>query len=547
MSALHAAEMVELATKLWGEPTSTSRTEARFGTHGSKHIDLTKAVYFDHEAGPPGGGYRDLYKLVHGEFPENGNGKASNKFNIIAKYDYCDKDAKLIFQVVRVSPKSFRQRQPNGKGGWAWNTAGVTKVLYRLPELLAEPNTSNVYVVEGEKDVDELRQHLLTATCNPGGAECSGGSKWLPTMSDSLRGRDVVILPDNDEAGEKHATNIANSLKGKAKSIRIVRLPNLPDKGDVSDWFAAGGTVEELERLASEAPEYKAEPEAADPTNFPLLTIADLEAMPDPVWLVDDLLVANSLCVLYGPWGSFKSFIALHLALCIATGMAFFGRAVVQSNVVYIAGEGAGGIKKRVAAWKKHYGIKDIPGFRVIPVAVNLLDRTEAERLIKTVQDALKAGGFNPKLAIVDTLHRSMPGGDENAAKEMGIVIANGAHIQCKLGCTLMPVHHSGKDFERGMRGSTGLPGACDTILRATREATSSRSLLLVEKQKDGEDGQELNLIAVVTDLPPAENGKPRSSLVLVADSEPQAKQNSPFPERRQGEAVPGRVDRRQG
>lgn len=262
--------------------------------------------------------------------------------------------------------------------------------------------------------------------------------------------------------------------------------------------------------------------------NFPLLTEDDLENLPDPTWLIDDILVADTLCVLYGPWGSYKSFIALHLALCLASGMAFFGRAVVRSDVLYIAGEGAGGIKKRVAAWKNHHKIKRIPGFRVVPVAVNLLEKAEAKRLVRTVLDAQKADGFNPKLVIVDTLHRAMPGGDENTAKEMGIVITNGAIIQHDLGgCTLMPVHHSGKDFEKGMRGSTGLPGASDTILRQTRDGTSNRCMLLVEKQKDGEDGQEHHIISKVIDLPPSANGKLRNSLVLIENTDPPTKEGS--------------------
>jgi hypothetical protein len=261
-------------------------------------------------------------------------------------------------------------------------------------------------------------------------------------------------------------------------------------------------------------------PEA--PAAVRILTEDDLETMPDPVWLIDERLVADSLCVLYGPWGSFKSFIALHIALCLVTGIPFFGQRVVRSDVLYIAGEGASGIKKRLAAWKKHHEIDRVRGFRVVAVAINLLDRAEAERLIAAVLEAQKADGFNPKLVIVDTLHRAMPGGDENTAKEMGIVLANGAHIQRRLGCILMPVHHSGKEFDRGMRGSTGLPGGTDTILRMTRDGTGERGTLLVEKQKDGEDGQEHRVISQVIDLPPSPGSlKPRSSLVLAASEAP--------------------------
>ena len=234
------------------EQGAVDQEDARFGTNGSKSINLDDATWYDHEASV-GGGYRELYKLVHGEFPENGNGESCGRFNIVAEYDYRDRDGKLLFQVVRLSPKQFVQRRPDGNGGWIWKTAGVEKVLYRLPELIAAP-LATVFVPEGEKDVEALRQRLLVATCNPGGAETKGASKWLPGMSDSLRGRDIVVLPDNDEAGEKHAANIVRSLEGKAKSVRVVRLPGLPDKGDVSDWLAAGGTAEELERLAKEVP-----------------------------------------------------------------------------------------------------------------------------------------------------------------------------------------------------------------------------------------------------------------------------------------------------
>ena len=266
-------------------------------------------------------------------------------------------------------------------------------------------------------------------------------------------------------------------------------------------------------------------------TTFPLLTTADLDAMPDPEWLIEDWLVANTLCVVYGKWASYKSFLALHAALCLATGTPFFGQPVHQCDTLYIAGEGAGGLKLRVAAWKQHHSIiEPINGFRVVPLAVNLMDKAEAERLILTVAEAEKAGGFNPRVVIVDTLHRAMPGADENAAKDIGVAIANGNLIQRRLdGATLIPVHHSGKDPERGMRGSTGLPGAADTSIRVTRD--DGRATVLLEKQKDAPDGLELNLQASVIALPsPAGILKPRTSLVLVPGQSLSGKPQAPRP-----------------
>ncbi len=178
----------------------------------------------------------------------SGNGQMSQ---ITATYDYADAEGHLLFQVCRFAPKSFRQRRPDGFGGWVWNTKGVEPVLYRLPEVLrAAASGDTIYVCEGEKDVEALRDLGLTATTNPRGA-----GKWRLQFVDSLKGARVVILPDNDEPGRQHAQAVAASLLGKARSIKILELPGLPPKGDVSDWLAAGGTRQELERLVSGAAE----------------------------------------------------------------------------------------------------------------------------------------------------------------------------------------------------------------------------------------------------------------------------------------------------
>jgi hypothetical protein len=154
---------------------------------------------------------------------------------------------------VRLDPKGFRQRRPDrtGEGGWLWNLKDVQRVLYRLPEVLkAVAVGQNVFVAEGEKDADNLAQLGLTATTNAGGA-----GKWSSGYSQTLRGAHVVIFPDNDEPGRQHAARVQQSLRGKAASVHIVNLPGLPPMGDVSDWLAAGGTREQLERLVAAARE----------------------------------------------------------------------------------------------------------------------------------------------------------------------------------------------------------------------------------------------------------------------------------------------------
>ena len=203
------------------------------------------------------------------------------RYNLDKVYDYKDENGTLLFQAVRkrlADPtkfpneprKQFRQRAPDGKGNWVWSLQGVRRVLYRLPELLASTPGSTVWIVEGEKDVDRLRSLGLTATCNPMGA-----GKWLDEFSDFLIGHDVVIIPDNDpqavdlndkprfhadgcevRPGQDHAQDIARSLHGKAKSVRVLPLPNLPEKGDVSDWLDAGHDETELCQMADALSEW---------------------------------------------------------------------------------------------------------------------------------------------------------------------------------------------------------------------------------------------------------------------------------------------------
>jgi len=140
---------------------------------------------------------------------------------IEATYDYHSADSDLLFQVVRYAPKAFRQRRPDGNGGWIWKLGGTPRVPYRLPELRAAGPDDWVFVVEGEKDADRLRSVGLVATCNPGGA-----GKWNKLSDDSpLHNRRVAIIADKDEAGRKHAEDVAQRLYGRAADLRVLELP----------------------------------------------------------------------------------------------------------------------------------------------------------------------------------------------------------------------------------------------------------------------------------------------------------------------------------
>ncbi len=153
--------------------------------------------------------------------------------SLIARYSYTDENAKLLFEALRYQPKEFKQRAPDGKGGWLWSLQGVRRVPYNLPKVIEQgKNGGTVFVVEGEKDADALAALGLIATTNAAGA-----GKWLPEFGKYLTGAHVVILPDNDEPGQKHGQEVAASCFDLAASVRIVELPGLPQKGDVSDWL----------------------------------------------------------------------------------------------------------------------------------------------------------------------------------------------------------------------------------------------------------------------------------------------------------------------
>jgi hypothetical protein len=189
--------------------------------------------------------------------------KSQSKPRIVATYDYQDANGKLLFQVCRLEPKDFRQRRPDGKGGWTWKTKGMEKVLFRLPEILrAVAGGKRIFLCEGEKDVQAMVQRGLDATCNPGGAE-----KWQDNWSETLRGADVVIVADKDEAGRKHAQLVASKLHGTAKSVRVLEMPDAGGQAvkDAFDYFSAGGTAAQIVEFARNAPQWIPDPQLFNP------------------------------------------------------------------------------------------------------------------------------------------------------------------------------------------------------------------------------------------------------------------------------------------
>lgn len=174
---------------------------------------------------------------------------------IAAMYDYMDLNGKLLYQAIRYDPKGFRQRRPDGAGGWIYNLNSVRRIPFKYPDLAG---SATVYNVEGEKDVLTLWALGLPATCNSGGA-----GKWTDDLTAQLVEigvREVVILPDNDRPGQKHGKAVARSCRAAGLMVRVCRLPGLPPVRakhgeDVTDWLESGHTSDELRAALAEAPE----------------------------------------------------------------------------------------------------------------------------------------------------------------------------------------------------------------------------------------------------------------------------------------------------
>jgi len=271
--------------------------------------------------------------------------KATNgKPQIVATYDYLDEDGELAYQAVRLepgpdgAPKTFRQRRPDGKGGWIWNLQKTRLVLYRLPELLDSAIDGRAaFLVEGEKDVETLRSIGLCATTN-----AMGAGKWRPEYSEVLQGRDVFILPDNDDIGRKHAKEAADSLSGAAASVKIVELPGLGPKGDVSDWLILpGNDKERLLELVKAAKPYRAE---KAPRGFrwePIDSAAFHAADYRPAWLCKPVLVGNQATIMGAPQKGLKTSTAIDLAISMASGTSWLGKFLCpeRKRVAVLSGE----------------------------------------------------------------------------------------------------------------------------------------------------------------------------------------------------------------
>lgn len=212
---------------------------------------------------------------------------------------------------------------------------------------------------------------------------------------------------------------------------------------------------------------------------------AEQDTRPEPRWLIDSLLPAESTVMLYGPPGSFKSFLALDLSLTLASGIAGFGVGErPPQDVVYVVAEGASGVERnRRPAWRE---AKEVAGLLNFFTVDSMPSVARPQEMIELVE-AIKGRGINPALVVIDTLARAMAGKNENDARDAGEFIEALEMLKRALGATILAIHHTGKDEGRGGRGSSAFLAGFDTAIEViAREATKAVAMH-VRRHKDAE------------------------------------------------------------
>jgi AAA domain len=344
----------------------------------------------------------------------------------VAIYDYTDRDGTLLYQVLRYEPKDFRQRQPDGNGGWI-PKGHERSVLYRWTDLV-KYSDATVFICEGEKDADHL------ATLGHYATTVDGRGKWTQECVEALRDRDVLILEDNDDAGRKKALAAARALHGTAKTIRIVRLPGLAEKGDVSDWLDADPS--HADRLAEVCFETALwEPQTAGAGMWLDMSTWDHESVPARQWAIHNRVPLRQANLFSGEGGTGKSILELTKNVAHVTGKDWLGSMPELGPAFYIGAEDEEDeIHRRLAAVAKHCGVtfKELidGGLYVkcmlgqdatLCAATGKSGKIEVTDLYRQLYEA--AGDIRPKNISIDTLSRAFAGDEINRVQVYGFAM----------------------------------------------------------------------------------------------------------------------------
>jgi hypothetical protein len=577
------AMMEPVARELWGEPNNSfsSQSELRWGSHGARMVRLDKGTWADHEGGHTSinaGGVLDLigretgldHKGAFGWLREhgydvdddrrrpasNGHDKAAPLGKAVAHYDYVDEAGALIFQVVRFEPKAFRQRRRPQPGddpakiydGWVYSARGVRQVPYRLPEVTeAIALDHTVYIVEGEKDADNLIKQGVPATCNAGGV-----GKWRFELSEFFHGGDVVILQDNDPQarnpdppkgdgalrwhpdgrpvlpGQDHAQEVARQMALVAARVRVLDLAkhwrDMPLKGDVSDWFKAGGTADKLYALAEHEPIWNPAPFRSRFGGLRWEQIGSGGAADCYQWYIEDVVPAGEIVLIFGDSGSGKSFDAFDMAMASARGHIWNGFNVEPGLNIYVAAEAGKGFGKRKLAYVQHHKLdpaKPLPLYLVTKRPNFFSSDEDVIALIDEIK-AVRGTYADPLVAIyLDTLSALAPGMNENASQDVSLVRMRLERLREAFGVAVILVHHKPKGGSTP-RGHGSLTADFETTIEFEKlfDMKDARGLPVhratVRKQREGKSGIAWQFTLPAIEVGRNKWGNPETSCVVV-------------------------------
>jgi len=432
-------------------------------TQPSLNFNDQKGTYFCHGCGKKGHAFhfyaklngldtkRDFPKILKGIAADFGIPGEQTKSRILKTYDYPDEAGNLLFQVCRMDPKDFRQRHRNGSGSWVWNLKDVRRILYRLPEV---GKAQEIIIVEGEKDADTLAVMGFTGTTSPMGAK-----KWRDEYNDALKGKDIILIPDNDQEGRQHMMQVGASLKGTVKSLKLLDLPGLPSKGDVTNWFEKiGDKVEAGERLAvmiDNAGPY--EPPKPKTLEDAILEVKEFKTvdMPNKRVIVNPWATEQSIILIIGYRGVGKTWFVMSLLDAVSRGEGF-GPWELKTSVpcLYLEGEmAAQDVRERLDALNPDQDRQN-PLFIYSDAFANSLGLPRAnllsEKWRKTMKRVLTTRKV--KLWAVDNIASLTGGIDENSKKDWDPI--NSWLLELRFaGISTILLHHTNKTG--GQRGTS--------------------------------------------------------------------------------------------
>lgn len=458
----------DVATEFFGKPDHKTGDCWRWGTRGSFKLDVHKGVWHDKEANG-GGGVLDLVMREVGcdkagalQWMEKKGFIEPSTRKEPLRYPYRDADGNILYAKVRVDLPDRKYTYQHLVGDtWRPGRGGIGAVPYRLPELLAAPQETVLYMAEGEAKADKLASWGLLATSH---------KDWRAAYSAHVALRTVIILPDNDDPGREQAQDAASLVRQAGGRPYFVELPDLPHKGDIIDWR---GTRDELAKLVDAA--------IARP-------IADLKAKPLPgesgpeYWLeapapprefvVDGWIARRAAGLLGGQDGVGKSLLAQQLGTCAGVGRDFVGLPVKRCRTIYITAEDPSdelqrrqeaindclGISmKDLCGWFKTYSLKGEIGNEL-----GTFDKegrlTPSERYEQIRRAALD---FRAELVFVDNAAHVFAG-NENARHDVAAFLGLLERLSIEINGAVILLAHPNKEHGKGNKqgneysGSTG-------------------------------------------------------------------------------------------